>query len=168
MELSQIEQGVKSFSASLGRFEAQQAGQSRVISMLFKNQNPISGSQSLAYLKHLEGEKDVILIVTDSKDRVHGHEDISWIYDTDFEVLADSSVRKIVVGGSRCYDMGLRLVLGGVAPEKIALYQSYETLKQRLGQDIGKSGSVVVYFELYAMPIAKAVKQALIQEVEGK
>ena len=168
LELSQIESGVRSFSATMGRFESEQAGSNRVVTMLFKNQNPISGSQSLAYLNHIPGEKDVILIVTDSKDRVHGHEDISWIYDTDFEVLANSGVRKVVVGGSRCYDMGLRLVLAGVDQNKIVLYQSYETLKQRLKQDVGTDGTVVVYFELYAMPIAKAIRQALVQEGEAK
>ncbi len=165
--LQQIAEGVRSFSATMGRFEAEQAGKSRVVTMLFKNQNPISGSQSLAYLSHLAGNKDVVLIVTDSKDRVHGHEDISWLYDTDFEPLADPSVRRVVVGGSRCYDVGLRLVLAGVSPEKIVLYQSYETLKQRLCQDIAGDGTVVVYFELYAMPIAKAVRQALVQEADA-
>ena len=64
--------------------------------------------------------------------------------------------------------MGLRLVLAGVDQNKIVLYQSYETLKQRLKQDVGTDGTVVVYFELYAMPIAKAIRQALVQEGEAK
>ena len=168
LNLLQIEEGVRTFSATMGRFEAAKTGTNRVVTMLFKNQNHISGSQSLAYLNHIAGKKDVVLIVTDSKDRVHGHEDISWLYDTDFEVLSGKDIRKIIVGGTRCYDMGLRLVLAGVDQNKIVLYHSYETLKQRLKKDIGKDSTVVVYFELYAMPIAKAIRQALVQEGEVK
>lgn len=157
-----IAAGVNNFTATMGRFEEQKAGTLDVVTMLFKNQNPISGSQSLAYLNHISGPKDVILIVTDSKDRVHGHEDISWLYDTDFEVLASPDVNKIIVGGSRCYDVGLRLVLAGVAPEKIMMFESYDTLKQQAASTVSGQGTVAIYFELYAMPIANALKEILV------
>ncbi len=162
--LSSIAASVDTFSSTQGRFEEKKAGDLDVVTMLFKNQNPISGSQSLAYLNHIEGPKDVVLIVTDSKDNVHGHEDISWLYDTDFDSLTSPDVHHIIVGGSRCYDVGLRLTLAGVDPSKIITYESYETLKRRIVQDLAGKGTVAIYFELYAMSIANSLKDIITRQ----
>ncbi len=162
--LSSIAACVDTFSSTQGRFEEKKAGDLDVVTMLFKNQNPISGSQSLAYLNHIEGPKDVVLIVTDSKDNVHGHEDISWLYDTDFDSLTSPDVHHIIVGGSRCYDVGLRLTLAGVDPSKIITYESYETLKRRIVQDLAGKGTVAIYFELYAMSIANSLKDIITRQ----
>ena len=163
LSMEVIGEGIRSFSARTGRFEAEKKGGRNVVTMLFKNQNPISGSQSMQYLNRIDGTKDVILIVTDSKDRVHGHEDISWIYDTDFEVLASPEVHKIIIGGSRCYDMGLRLHVAGVSEKKMELFESYTTMQERLQEFLAPEGTVVVFFELYAMPIANEIKKRLTQ-----
>ena len=34
---------------------------------------------------------------------------MSWLWDVDFDTLADESIRSILVTGVRCRDMGLRL-----------------------------------------------------------
>ena len=151
-----------SFSAKLGRFAEETIGKYKVVEMLFKNQNPISGSQCLSYLGSIPGAKDVLLLVTDSKDKLHGPEDISWLYDTDFEHLADPSVGRVIVGGTRCYDVGLRLALAGVDPAKIALYPDYEELNRALPSQLSpQADTLAIFFELYATDVVQSVKRAL-------
>ncbi|HOZ53954.1 MAG TPA: MurT ligase domain-containing protein, partial [Bacilli bacterium] len=90
-----------------------------VITMLSKNQNPISCSRMFNYIKEEKGKKLVILFVTDSKDKKHGSEDISWIYDTDFEYLKDDDINQIIVAGTRYLDILVRLELAGISSDKI-------------------------------------------------
>lgn len=154
-------QAISRLTARTGRFEAAHAGELDIVTMLSKNQNPISSSQSLAYLGHVAGHKDVVLLLTDSKDAVHGHEDISWLYDTDFDVLKDASVGKVFLGGTRCYDLALRLMLAGVPEEKLRLFPDYGELEKALPREIEGRGTAAIFFELYAMPIAQRLRQAL-------
>ncbi len=161
--LSTIAREIPHFSAKLGRFEEETIQDRKLVKMLFKNQNPISGSQCLAYLDTVPGKKDVILLVTDSKDAVHGHEDISWLYDTDFEFLNRDEIERIIVGGTRCYDVGVRLALAGIDPEKIVLYQDYTKMNQHLHSDLTGAKTIAVFFELYATPIVNAVRDTLLK-----
>ena len=47
--------------------------------------------------------------------------DVSWLWDTDFELLKNIP-NKIVVSGVRAYDMATRLKYAGVEPSKIEAY----------------------------------------------
>lgn len=161
-----IAAGMADFTGVQGRFEESTQARRRVVTMLCKNQNPVSASQSFEYLDHVEGTKDVVLIITDSKDAVHGHEDISWLYDTDFERLA--SAHRILIGGSRCYDVALRLTLAGVDKEKLALFPDYEELVQNAPSLVAEQGTTVVYFELYAMSLAGRIRRAITGEGESR
>ncbi len=154
---------VTDLSAKTGRFDAEQVGRHNVITMLFKNQNPVSGTQSLNYLKRIDGDKDVVLIVTDSKDAVHGPEDISWLYDTDFDTLRDPSVKHVLIGGTRCEDLALRLILADVPQEKLKLYPDYGTMERELAAQVADEPTVAIYFELYAQSIANRLRNALAQ-----
>jgi UDP-N-acetylmuramyl pentapeptide synthase len=167
VSLELIGSSVSDLSAKTGRFQAVQAGTRKVVSMLFKNQNPISGSQSLNYLRNIKGEKDVVLVVTDSKDKVHGHEDISWLYDTDFDTLRSDEVKHVLIGGTRCYDVALRLVLAGVDEQKLLLYPEYDELAKDICDKTGNYSTVVIYFELYAVPVVEQLKKALLGRTDG-
>ncbi len=167
VSLELIGSSVSDLSAKTGRFQAVQAGTRKIVSMLFKNQNPISGSQSLNYLRNIRGEKDVVLVVTDSKDKVHGHEDISWLYDTDFDTLRSDEVKHVLIGGTRCYDVALRLVLEGVDEQKLLLYPEYDALAKDVCEKTGNYSTVVIYFELYAVPVVEQLKKALLGRTDG-
>lgn len=160
----EIRDGMAGFTNAKSRFEETCHGNRRVVTMLCKNQNPVSSSQSFAYVNRVTGTKDVVLVITDSKDAVHGHEDISWLYDTDFEQLKDPDIHKILIGGSRCYDVALRLVLAGVSEERLALFTDYDVLCREAPALVAEEGTTVVYFELYALPIAQRVRKALMAE----
>ena len=157
----QISEGVSAFSASKTRFSDTKTASHRVVSMLCKNQNPVSSSQSVAFLNRVAGTKDVVLLITDSKDAHHGPEDISWLYDTDFDVLKDESIHKVSLGGTRCEDLALRLILDGIPEEKIVLYPNYNVLCRDVCSVTGGENTVVIYYELYAIDVARKVRSAL-------
>ena len=50
--------------------------------------------------------KDIIIQINDT---YQDGEDISWLWDVDFQYLADSNAGRIITAGTRRHDMGLRL-----------------------------------------------------------
>ena len=149
------------FAGAAGRFKADIIGENTVYSMLSKNQNPISCSRSFAHMSTEKRDKLVVLLVTDSLDKKHGREDISWLYDADFELLAAQGVKKIIAAGTRCYDVGLRLVLAGCKPENIILLEQYDHLAQTVNQNKELAPVVFIFYELYAQGIARGVADGL-------
>ena len=164
IDIEKIADSVEDVSSKTGRFQEKKYGGIEVVSMLSKNQNPISCSQSLKYLDSTDTEKDVVLLITDSNDKVHGHEDISWIYDTDFSPLNNESVATIYVGGSRCYDVAQCLEIKGIDISKLVLFENYDALANEISKKCIVGRSIVVYFELYATSVVEKIKNALSQK----
>ena len=44
---------------------------------------------------------------------------MSWIYDSDFEVLKDDNIKKVIIGGFGAYDYKVRILMAGVDEKKI-------------------------------------------------
>ncbi len=45
--------------------------------------------------------------------------DISWIWDVDYEILANSNVNHIICAGTRAYDLAVRLKYAGISVNRI-------------------------------------------------
>lgn len=50
--------------------------------------------------------RDIIIAINDN---AQDGTDISWLWDVDFDLLGNDSVKSITVSGIRCQDMRLRL-----------------------------------------------------------
>lgn len=161
IDVDTISESIEDLSSKTGRFENTEYGGYKVVSMLSKNQNPISCSQSLKYLNSNEREKDVVLLITDSNDKVHGHEDISWLYDTDFKPLMTDKVKNIYIGGTRCYDLAQCLEIKGFDTAKFKLFEDYSQLAEDVCENASKERDIVIYFELYATGVVNKVKNAI-------
>ena len=126
--------------------------------MLSKNQNPISTSLTIDYISNLKGNKSIILLVTDTKDKHHGSEDISWLYDTDFEFLNKSNIKQIICCGERCHDLNLRLKLAGIKEEIILTNESYDHIKELIDFNNEK---IIILSALYSYKKAEKLKKEL-------
>ncbi len=164
IDMDVISGSVEDISSKTGRFQETKFGGVEVVSMLSKNQNPISCSQSLKYLNSTENDKDVVLLITDSNDNVHGHEDISWLYDTDFSPLKSDKIKTIYIGGSRCYDLAQCLQIKGFDASKFKLYENYDALADDVSNNASVKRSIVIYFELYATRVVSKIKTAISQK----
>lgn len=68
--------------------------------------NPIGFQQKISLVLKDAKPKDVIIQINDT---YQDGEDISWLWDVDFQYLADANAKVILTTGTRKYDMGLRL-----------------------------------------------------------
>ncbi len=78
--------------------------------------NPAGFNEVLRASRLLGGARNYIVAVND---RIADGRDISWIWDVDFELLAEAD--HVVLTGDRALDMRIRLKYGGLAPERMTV-----------------------------------------------
>jgi UDP-N-acetylmuramyl tripeptide synthase len=101
--------GIKEYSTLFGRSEKLKVEGKDVIVQLIKN--PAGATQAVASC--LLDKKAQLLIAIN--DNLADGRDISWLWDADFEQLADSGFVRFIVSGQRAEDMAVRLKYAGVA-----------------------------------------------------
>lgn len=95
---------LRKFNPENGRMEQFRIKGTSVILNLAKN--PAGFNQNISAVMQDQMPKDIIIAINDNaQDGI----DISWLWDVDFDLLADESVKSITVSGIRCQDMRLRL-----------------------------------------------------------
>lgn len=96
------------YKPQIGRMEPFSVNGKLTVLNLAKN--PAGFNQAIATLVDDGRSKDVLVAVND---RPSDGMDISWLYDVDFERLADADVKQIYVSGERRFDLALRLKYAG-------------------------------------------------------
>ena len=90
-----------------------------------KNENNLSYKQSLDFIVNENGKKTVILGF-DNSSRRYTENDISWIWDIDFEELKNKQIDKIILIGRFKYDMLTRLEYAKIERKKIILVENIQ------------------------------------------
>ncbi len=90
-----------------------------------KNENNLSYKQSLDFIINEKGKKTVILGF-DNSSRRYSENDISWIWDIDFEELNNKQIDKIILVGRFKYDMLTRMEYANIERNKIILIDNLE------------------------------------------
>ena len=98
---------LRDFKPQFGRgeiFHAGAEGRQRVLLNLAKN--PAGFNQNISAMLQDRSPKDLIIVINDN---AQDGRDVSWLWDVDFDRLADETIRSITVSGLRAPDMQLRL-----------------------------------------------------------
>lgn len=161
----QIQNAMKTVKITQSRYQKETINGVDVISNMAKGQNPIACSCVFDYVKKEKSKKEVILILDDFFDNKNSSENLTWIYDCDFEFLNDSSIDKIIVGGKRCNDYYLRLLLAGVPREKIVAVNDERAVSKYLSYS--KDRTIYILFEMYDAVVAADVRKEVIKKLTG-
>lgn len=104
-----------------------------------KNENSTTFNQSLLYTTRKK-ELKTIVIGWKEISRRYNFDDLSWLYDIDFELLTQSNVDKIICVGIHRYDIATRMKYAGIDEKKIAVFENLNEatiyLKKRSKGDI--------------------------------
>ncbi len=121
LEPAQIRAGLESYAAAFGRGERLEIGGRSLSIMLIKN--PVGANEVFRTLaaerqRHDGAEKlDLLMALNDG---IADGRDVSWIWDADFELVAQSAGR-VVCSGTRAPELALRLKYAGVASERLEI-----------------------------------------------
>lgn len=109
-----------------------------------KNENNLSYLQSLNYINNYKGEKTIILGF-DNVSRRYKFNDISWLYDVDFEVLDLNNIDHIFCIGRFRYDVYARLILAGIDKDKLIMVDNINDIISMLKVSRGTIFTMVCF-----------------------
>ncbi|HEX6587355.1 MAG TPA: MurT ligase domain-containing protein [Solirubrobacterales bacterium] len=107
--LDRIRAGIESMRTAFGRVETIEVSGKPVSILLIKN--PAGANEVLRTLT-LEARDEPVDLWIALNDRIADGRDVSWVWDADFELLANG-VRRVVCAGTRAAEMALRLKYAG-------------------------------------------------------
>lgn len=92
-----------SFTLNKGRMERIDIGRECLVNLI---KNPAGANETMKYIIRDKEDKDILIAINDN---VPDGIDVSWIYDTNFELIFGDDVKNIVCTGLRAYEMALRI-----------------------------------------------------------
>ena len=139
--LEDVRAGLERFNAAFGRFERIATGGKSIVLLLVKN--PAGTNEVVRTLE--TGVPPVLVIALN--DAIADGQDVSWIWDVDFEPLL-ARVGHVIATGGRAAELGLRLVYGGLAEERLEVVPSLEQALDR-GLALLDAGTELVVLPTY-------------------
>lgn len=112
--------GTLNLDTQAKRGKTYKLGNRDLIMLESKNENNLSYYQSIKYIVSSSGKKTVILGF-DNVSRRYKFNDLSWLWDVEFELLNDKNIDKILIIGRFKYDVATRLAYTSIDPNKIIL-----------------------------------------------
>lgn len=110
----QIHKGLSEYHSSNGRM--QQFLIAKNIYHLNLAKNPQGMNCTIDYCRQNKNITQYVFILNDL---IADGKDISWIWDVDYEILANSNVNHIICAGTRAYDLAVRLKYAGISVNRI-------------------------------------------------
>ncbi len=141
------------------REEIREVDNIKVIRRAMKGQNAYAASTVLEALKKADGEKEVILMLDEIPDET-GMETICWIWDTNFELLNDPKIRKIIIAGKRHLDHKVRLLYASIDENKMVDVEDDRDIYPHLIKDVDK---IFVLYDVMALSRSRIVTDRIIE-----
>ena len=122
-----------------------------------KNENSTTFNQSILFTERFKGTKTIIVGWKEISRR-YEFNDISWLYDVDFEILKKCDVDKILCVGPEADDIATRMKLAGFDEGTIEKYINPEESKQAISKINSKYIFGILNFD-YVEPYKKIFKE---------
>ena len=141
-----VRSGLARFGAAFGRFERIRAGGKSVVLLLIKN--PAGANE---VVRTLETGIPPVLIVA-LNDAIADGQDVSWIWDVDFEPLLEHA-GLVIASGDRAAELALRMTYGGLPQDRLEVIPSLEAALDR-GLGLVEAGTELVVLPTYTAMLA--------------
>jgi UDP-N-acetylmuramyl tripeptide synthase len=139
--LEGVRAGLERFNAAFGRFERISTAGKSVVLLLVKN--PAGANE---VVRTLETGVPPVLVVA-LNDAIADGQDVSWIWDVDFEPIL-ARVGHVVATGERAAELGLRLLYGGLPDGRLEVIPQLDRALDR-GLELVDVGTELVVLPTY-------------------
>lgn len=142
---SVISNSLKEVESSFGRQESININNKEIKIILVKN--PAGYDQALNTVSLDDRPINVCMLLNDN---YADGRDVSWIWDVNFEILNKLNIIKTIVGGTRLYDIAVRLKVSGIDDDKFVVCENYEKILKDIEQC---EGSIIYVLATYTAMI---------------
>ena len=125
---TKIKEKIINFSAAFGRFQTIPIGTKSVVIFLIKN--PAGANEVIRALS----TKNALNILALLNDKIADGRDVSWIWDTNWEILVPN-IKNLAISGTRCWDLATRFKYAGI---KLSKNDIYENINYSLQKSVSK------------------------------
>ncbi len=101
------------YKPQIGRMEEFQIGKKVVLNL---SKNPAGFNQAISAVAKDAAPKDLLIVINDN---AQDGKDISWIWDVDFERLADINIQNFILSGIRVDDLAVRMKYAGISGKRV-------------------------------------------------
>lgn len=115
-----IKEGLSTYNSDDGRMQKLNFNNNDIYLNLVKN--PAGMNMSLQEVEKLDLEHIMFVLNDNEADGL----DISWIWDADFELLLNTTIKKFYCSGLRAYDMAIRLKNMGISIDDIIINEDID------------------------------------------
>ena len=159
----QIAEGMDQLQIVQSRFWQEQIGSWELTEIMAKGLNAVACSRNFDYVANASGRKAVVLLLDDVFDEKSSSENIAWLYDADFEFLAEDNTVQVLAVGARSLDTRLRLLIAGVPEERISVVP--QAGKAADAVSLSACDKVFVLYEVYRQAQAVSVRNAIAERM---
>jgi UDP-N-acetylmuramyl tripeptide synthase len=117
--LDRIRDAVDKIGITKSRFDEKVIGGITFRMMLCKDRNAYAVSRVFEYIESQPGDKEILFYCNNFEDAHNWSENTCWLYDCDFELIAEDRVKKIITCGDRGMDYKLRMMIAGIPEDRI-------------------------------------------------
>jgi len=135
IDKSVIQNALINYKTIFGRAEKTVLNGHNTLIQLIKN--PTGASE---VLKTVNKNSNILIVINDN---YADGRDVSWLWDAEFEVLADVK-NNIIVSGIRAYDMALRLKYAGVPVNKIKVITPLKSAVEYISTQTEKDSFITI------------------------
>ena len=126
--------------AAFGRAEHINVGPRRVTTLLAKN--PAGANENIRMVLNESHPLHLLVLLND---RTADGQDVSWIWDVDYELLLEGDrLASLTLGGTRAHDLALRFRYAGLDPTKMSVVSEPAAAFDMALQACGPEGRVYV------------------------
>ncbi len=143
--LDQIVAGLKRFRPAFGRFERIEANGRTALMLLIKN--PAGANEVVRTIVDAGVSDAPIVAVIALNDEIADGRDVSWIWDVDFEPLAER-LDRLVASGGRAEELALRFKYGGLAMDRVEVERDLARALDR-GLELVPAGGELLLLPTY-------------------
>jgi UDP-N-acetylmuramyl tripeptide synthase len=145
--LEEIRAGLERFGAAFGRFERIAAGDKTILLLLIKNP---AGANEVVRTLEQAGAPALLLIALN--DAIADGQDVSWIWDVDFEPLL-ARAERLIASGDRAAELAVRCVYGGLDEAALEVQPDLERALD-LGLELTSPGGELIVLPTYTAMLA--------------
>ncbi len=131
------------YKPQIGRMQEYDMGKPVILSL---SKNPAGFNQAIATVNTDKRKKDVIIAIND---RSNDGRDVSWLWDVDFDKIADENLNTLTTTGIRVYDISLRFKYADIKVNNMT-HDMAEAVKRCLETDSEVVYVLVNYTALYS------------------
>jgi len=128
---------IEKFSAAFGRFQKIKVGKKEIVIFLIKN--PTGANEVIRII----AQKDKVHLLTILNDNIADGKDVSWIWDTNWEVLA-KKIKKASVSGTRSWDLATRFKYAEIELSKNNVYKNISYSIQKSIENLDNKNTLLI------------------------